>query len=279
MSWASASDHWRGLSTVAGDDTPHDSDADDAADDDDEAAFAAVDDDDIAAYDDDDDDDDDEIASTSVATDPAHVRPRREIQPSVTDRDVARCPLDQLRDLVEEYHDVFDGGAAALALKKMATNGMFLVDSTDGKEEEKDHRVVTREDEEDHPGNGGREDTRRRFDEKPSTRLTRPRGASEPGSTLAPASLRGPSPSRGGARGVDDGPEGGHQVHVRAHGHERRARQAGHEGQPSGVGARRPPGRDRAGDAREARRHRALLFGETPTRDARRGWINREIAR
>ena len=158
-SWASASDHWRGLSTVAGDDAPRDSDADDADDDDDEAAFAAVDDDDIAAYDDD-DDDDDEIASTSVATDPAHVRPRREIQPSVTDRDVARCPLDQLRDLVEEYHDVFDGGAAALALKKMATNGMFLVDSTDRKEEEEDHRVVTREDEEDHSGNGGREDGR-----------------------------------------------------------------------------------------------------------------------
>ena len=159
-SWASASDHWRGLSTVAGDDAPHDSDADDADDDDDEAAFAAVDDDDIAAYDDDDDDDDDdEIASTSVATDPAHVRPRREIQPSVTDRDVARCPLDQLRDLVEEYHELFDGGAAALALKKMATNGMFLVDSTDRKEDHH-HRVVTREDEEERSGNGGREDGR-----------------------------------------------------------------------------------------------------------------------
>ena len=71
-SWASASDHWRGLSTVAGDDAPDDSDADDAAadDDDDEAAFADVDDDDIAAYDDDDDDDDDdEVTSTSVASD------------------------------------------------------------------------------------------------------------------------------------------------------------------------------------------------------------------
>ena len=151
-SWASASDHWRGLSTVAADDAPDDSDADDAADDDDEAAeaaFAAVDDDDIAAYDDDDDDDDDdEVASTSVASDPTHVRPRREIHGSVTDRDVARCPLDQLRDLVEEYHDVFDGGAAALALKKMATNGMFLVDSTD-----RDRRVVTHaEDEEEHSG-------------------------------------------------------------------------------------------------------------------------------
>ena len=151
-SWASASDHWRGLSTVAGDDAPDDSDPDDADDDDDdeaEAAFAAVDDDDIAAYDDDDDDDDDdEVASTSVASNPTHVRPRREIHGSVTDRDVARCPLDQLRDLVEEYHDMFDGGAAALALKKMATNGMFLVDSTD-----RDRRVVTHaEDEEEHSG-------------------------------------------------------------------------------------------------------------------------------
>ena len=151
-SWASASDHWRGLSTVAGDDAPDDSNADDADDDDDdeaaEAAFAAVDDDDIAAYDDDDDDDDDEVTSTSVASDPTHDRPRREIHGSVTDRDVARCPLDQLRDLVEEYHDVFDGGAAALALKKMATNGMFLVDSTD-----RDRRVVTHaEDEEEHSG-------------------------------------------------------------------------------------------------------------------------------
>ena len=150
-SWASASDHWRGLSTVAGDDAPHDSDADDAADDDDEAAFADVDDDDIAAYDVDDDDDDDDVTSTSVASDPAHVRPRREIHGFVTDRDVARCPLDQLRDLVEEYHDVFDGGAAALALKKMATNGMFLVDSTD-----QDRRVVAHEDEEEH--SGGAED-------------------------------------------------------------------------------------------------------------------------
>ena len=153
MPWACASDHWRGLSTVAGDDAPDDSYADDAAadDDDDEAAFADVDDDDIAAYDDDDDDDDDEVTSTSVASDPAHVRPRREIHGFVTDRDVARCPLDQLRDLVEEYHDVFDGGAAALALKKMATNGMFLVDSTD-----QDRRVVAHEDEEEH--SGGAED-------------------------------------------------------------------------------------------------------------------------
>ena len=38
---------------------------------------------------------------------------------------------------------MFDCGAAALALKKMATNGMILVDSTD-----QDRRDVAHEDEE-----------------------------------------------------------------------------------------------------------------------------------
>jgi hypothetical protein len=128
--WAVTSDHWRGLATVAGEDDDGGDGAGLAPDDsDDEAPPADADEEeDIAAFHDSLDDDTDDATST-VASDPSHDRPRREIQPTVTDRDVAQCPLDQLHDLVEDYHDVFDGGAAALALKKMATNGIFLIDT------------------------------------------------------------------------------------------------------------------------------------------------------
>ena len=130
QAWAVTSDHWRGLATVAGEDDDGGDGAGLAPDDsDDEAPPADADEEeDIAAFHDSLDDDTDDATST-VASDPSHDRPRREIQPTVTDRDVAQCPLDQLHDLVEDYHDVFDGGAAALALKKMATNGIFLIDT------------------------------------------------------------------------------------------------------------------------------------------------------